>query len=442
MFKRFLIITLLTLTKVSCNSDIGIQTSTVTKTPETEFIKTFGGSKNESGRSITQTTDGGYAVLGFTQSVDGDINTTQNTVQYDFWLLKFDANDNLQWQKTYGGTKDEKAYKIIETNDRGFAIAGHSKSSDNDVDSNQGFEDVWILKLTQNGTIQWKTNTGFSGSDKSFAIIQTNDNGFFVGSILDVTASGGLGNAKSSAKHAGGDYWAIKLNSNGVTEWRNYFGGTNTDTCYDVTETSDGYILVGSSDSNDVDINNNKGSYDFWVLKINKQGTLLWEKSFGGTEIDEARAITKTDNGNFLIIGDTRSSNNQITQNNGGADLWLIKINTNGDLLWQKNYGGSSFDVGRSISKTIDGGFLISGSSRSGDNNFTNNGQNDALILKIDANGNIQWQKTIGGSEIDFCYDAIQLSNGSIMAVGESSSNNQDITTNNGFTDLLLIKLQ
>lgn len=423
-----------------CSNDTSIQLPI--KTAQVDFVKTYGGTKNESGRSVVETSDGGYIVLGFTQSIDGDIITTKTTVQYDYWLLKFDANDELQWQKTYGGSNDEKAYKIIQTNDNGFAVIGYSKSDDGDLNSNQGFEDIWILKLDASGNILWKTSTGFSGTDQGFNLIQTSDNGYFIASILDVTASGGLGNAKTAAKHAGGDYWGIKLNANGTIEWRKYFGGTNTDTCYDITETSDGYLMVGSSDSDDVDITNNKGGYDFWIVKTDKAGTLLWEKSFGGDEIDEARAITTTDDGNFIIIGDTRSANKDVTQNNGGADLWAIKITSDGDLIWQKNYGGTSFDVGRSIRKTIDGGFLISGSSRSADNGFTNKGQNDALILKIDANGNQQWQKTIGGTEIDFCYDAIELTNGNIIAVGESSSNNQDIATNKGFSDLLIIKLK
>ena len=427
---------------IGCHNDTDSKLPFVAEIPQIDFVKTYGGSKNESGRSVIQTSDNGYAVLGFTQSIDGDINTSKTIIQYDYWLLKFDKNDTLQWQKTYGGSKDEKAYQIIETSDNGFAIIGYSKSADGDVIQNKGFEDVWILKLDISGNILWKTTTGFAGTDKGFQIIQTEDGGFFVGGILDVTASGGLGNARFATKHAGGDYWVLKLNAAGIIEWRKYFGGQNTDTCYGITATPDGYLIIGSSDSTDVDIKNNQGSYDFWVIKINKTGTLVWEKSFGGDQIDEARAITATDDGNFIIIGDTRSSNKDIANNNGGADLWAIKIAENGQLIWQKNYGGASFDVGRSIHKTTDGGFLISGSSRSADNKIINKGQNDAWILKIDKNGKQLWQKTIGGTEIDFCYDAIELNNGNIIAVGESSSKNQDIITNKGFSDLLLIKLK
>ena len=406
-----------------------------------DYIKTFGGTRNESAQSIIATDDGGYIVLGFTQSIDGDIITTQTSIQYDYWLLKFDKDDKLQWKKVFGGSKDEKAYKIIKANDSGFVVVGFSKSNDLDVTTNEGFEDVWIIKIGTTGNILWKTNTGFSGSDQGFSIVQTSDGGYFAGGILDVTASGGQGNSRSYTRHAGGDYWGIKLNASGVIQWRNYFGGTNTDTCYDVIETSDGYMLAGSSDSNDVDSKGNKGSYDFWIVKTDKTGKLLWEKSFGGSEIDEAKAIIKTDDNNFLIVGNTRSSDKDVSKNNGNADLWVIKISNNGTLLWEKVYGGNNFETGNSISKSFDGGYLISGSSRSSDNNIANKGQNDAWILQISNEGDLKWQKTFGGSNIDLFNDAIQLANGHIIAVGESSSNDNDIATNKGFSDLLIIKL-
>ena len=200
--------------------------------------------------------------------------------------------------------------------------------------------------------------------------------------------------------------------------------------------------MVGSSDSNDVDIKNNKGSYDFWVIKISSNGTLIWEQSFGGSEIDEAKAISASHDGNFIVIGDTRSSDGDININNGAADIWMFKISKEGNLIWEKTIGGTSFDAARSISMTQDNGFVIAGSSRSSDNGFTNKGQNDALILKINSEGGVEWQQTIGGSEIDFLYDAVELDNKTIIGVGESSSFNGDISLNRGFTDGLIIKMK
>ena len=368
----------------SCSNDDGSTKKTNSKI--IEFVKTIGGSKNESAQSITKTQDGGYAILGYTQSNDGDIENKTNE-SFDYFLLKFDSSDNLQWQKTYGGTDDDRGTDIIQTSDNGFAILGSSKSSDGDVTENNGFEDLWILKLDDSGNITWEKSFGFSGADSGFSLIQTNDGGYLLTGVLDVSASGGKGNSKFSTakRHAGGDYWVIKLDASGEKEWSKFFGGTFTDTSYDAIQAeNNNYVIIGSSDSNDVDISDNKGTYDFWVLKISEDGNLIWEKSFGG----------------------------------------------------------NNFDVGRSINKTLDNGFIISGSSRSANGDvYVNQGQNDAWILKIDTNGNLEWQKTIGGSNIDFSFDAIELNNQTIIAVGESNSNNIDIPENKGFTDLLILKI-
>jgi hypothetical protein len=412
-------------------------------TGELDFSQTIGGSKNDVLKSIIKTDDEGYAILGYTQSNDFDI-TTKEVENFDFWLLKHDVNNNLVWQQTFGGSMDDRGAKLITTSDGGFALLGYSKSADKDVTSNAGSQDFWMLKISSSGNLLWEKTFGFSGPDYGTTLIETEEGGFLVTGVLDVSASNGQGNAKfNKQKHAGGDFWALKLTAGGDLEWSKYYGGSFTDTPLGVVKTADnGFILVGSSDSNDVDINNNKGSYDFWVIKISSDGTLLWEKSFGGSEIDEARAICATHDGNFMVVGDTRSSDSDITMNNGGADVWALKISSEGNLIWEKTFGGTSFDVARSISMTQDHGFVIAGSSRSGDNDFTNQGQNDALVLKIDAEGALEWQETIGGSEIDFLYDAIELNDKTIIAVGESSSSDGDISLNKGFSDALILQIK
>lgn len=409
---------------------------------ELDIVSTYGGSKNDVFNAAVSTSDGGYATLGYTQSNDFDI-TTKTNEDFDFLLMRFSSDNSLLWTKTYGGSDDDRGSDIITTSDGGFLLFGFSKSNDGDATLNEGNQDFWVIKVDANGSILWEKSFGFSGADVGYSVIQTSDNGYLIAGELDVTSSGGQGNAKSTQRHAGGDFWVIKLSSTGDKEWSRYFGGSFTDTPFGVVQTLDNsYVIAGSSDSNDVDIKNNIGTYDFWVIKIATDGSLIWEKNFGGTEIDEARGITFTDDGNILVVGDTRSSDANVSINNGAADVWIIKIDLNGDLIWEKTLGGSSFDVARSVSKTQDGGFLISGNSRSLDNGFTNNGQNDGLLLKIDTNGNLVWQKTIGGSETDFLYDAIELINQKIVAVGESASNDGDVSENKGFSDALIINIK
>lgn len=425
---------------MNCSSD---DSSPVNNNNSPEFVKTHGGSKNDSAQSVTATTDGGYIVLGHTQSNDNDITDKQDE-SFDYWILKFDANDQLQWQKTYGGSLDDRGNDIIETSDGGYAILGYSFSNNDDVSNNAGLQDYWIVKLNASGNILWEKSFGYQGADSGISLIETNDQGFLITGILDVTASGGEGNTQRTAnRHAGGDYWALKLDISGNLEWSRYFGGNFTDTPYGVVQTEDnGFIIAGSSDSEDTDISGNIGTYDFWVIKISSSGDLVWEKSFGGSQIDEARAIIKSGDGNYIIAGDTRSNDNDISQNKGAADLWLIKISPTGNLIWEKTIGGSNFDVARAIENSQNNGFIISGSSRSSDIDVSENkGQNDAWILKTDNNGNLLWETTVGGSNIDFSYDVAELANGSVIAVGDTASNDGDIIENKGFSDLLIIKI-
>jgi len=407
------------------------------------LIQTFGGSKNDVAQSVIATLDGGFAVIGYTQSMDGDVSDKLDE-SFDFWVLKFNSEANLEWNKTYGGSGDDRGYDIIQTSDNGFAILGYTDSSDGDITINNGFRDFWLAKLDASGNLTWQKSFGFPGADEGTAIIETSDNDFLISGVLDVTSSGGQGNlGRFVTEHAGGDYWAIKVSSSGDLIWSRFYGGSFTDSPTGIIENNNNeFIFVGGSDSNDVDITNNKGSYDFWVVKSEAGGNMIWEKSFGGSEIDEARGIVSTDDGSHIIVGDTRSNEQDVSLNNGAADLWMIKISDDGDLIWNCSIGGSNFDVSRSINKTSDNGFIIAGSSRSSDGDVARNqGQNDAWIVKIDTNGQLLWETTVGGSNIDFAYDAVQLANGTIIAVGETSSSDGDITENKGFTDLLIIKL-
>ena len=408
-----------------------------------EFVETLGGSKNDAFNAVKATTDGGYITAGYTQSNNGDILEKTNT-SFDFLISKFSSKNILEWQKTFGGSDDDRATAIVQTLDGGFAVLGFTKSTDIAVSANAGSKDFWLLKLTSNGNLLWEKSFGFSGADYGTDLIETKEGGFLITGVLDVSASDGQGSAKSTAtKHSGGDYWAIKTDNTGALEWSRFFGGSFTEVPLGVLETdAHNFVIVGSSDSKDFNISNNKGSYDFWIIKISTEGTLLWEKSFGGSEIDEAKAITTTNDGNFIIVGDTRSTDKNVSKNNGAADIWVLKVSEEGTLLWEKTIGGTNFDVARAVSRTQDNGYLISGSSRSLDNGFENKGQNDALILKIDKNGNLLWKKTFGGSEIDFLYGVVELENTAIIAVGESSSSDQDILENKGFTDALIIQIK
>ena len=247
--KRHILIYLLVIvTALSCkNDDDNITLNNPSAIGILESVNTFGGSKNDSAQEVVSTSDGGYAVLGFTQSMDGDILDKQNE-SFDFWVLKFNAENEIEWNKTFGGTADDKGSDIIQTTDGGFAILGSSFSNDEDVSGNQGQNDYWLAKLDASGNILWQKSYGYQGADYGISVIQTSDSGYLVTGVLDVTASNGEGNtSRTSNRHAGGDYWAIKLDASGTIEWSKYYGGLFTDTPEGIVETDDNeFIIVGT----------------------------------------------------------------------------------------------------------------------------------------------------------------------------------------------------
>lgn len=412
-----------------------------------DWVQTFGGSGEETAQSVIPTNDGGFAVLGYTNSIDGDL-TGKSLPVNDYWLLKFSALGDLQWSKTYGGSKDDRGQSVIQTTDGGYAVVGYAMSDDGDGSLNQGFHDNWILRLDANGDILWEKSFGFSGHDHAYDIVQTSDGGLFFSGFLDVTSSGGEGNSRkkitSYAQHGVGEFWGIKLDADGNLLWRRYFGGTNNDRSFGAVEANDGgLVMIGASESDDFDISNPNGSYDVWVVKISAKGDLIWEKSFGGTGIDRAYDVVKTDEGAYVIVGETFSTDGDIFKNNGESDAWLIKVSDKGDLLWERTFGGSDFDAARGLATTSDGGFVIAGNSKSVEGDLAeNSGENDIWLIKTDTNGNFQDQMVMGGEGLDFGFDILQDDLGNLILVGESASSSMRNITSKGMTDLVVFGLK
>jgi len=424
-----------------------------TFTGEIEFVKTFGGSNEDDAVSVVQSDDGGYAVLGSTKSNDGDLVGKIGN-DSDYWLLKLDSNGNKLWSKTYGGSNDDAATNITKTSDGGYLLSGYSRSVDGDVTTNAGFQDYWLIKIDSSGNIQWEKSFGFAGTDQAFKIFEMSNGNYFATGYFDIGACFPdlcPGNdvqdtiqVDRNPQHGVGEYWGILMDSNGNKLWRRYFGGTNNDRSYDAVETNNGGLLmVGASESNDFDITDDKGSYDFWAVRLSENGDKLWTKSFGGSEIDIGYAVTKTLDGNYIMVGDTRSSDKDVTISHGNADAWVIKFDDNGNKIWQKSYGGQEFDSARSIQPLEDGGYVISGSTRSNNGDISNNnGQNDLWIFIIDEDGAMAFSATFGGSNLDFGNHAIQVNNNKIIAVGNTESNDIDIPSNRGIKDLVIVKLK
>ena len=447
-----ILITFFIFTAFSCDNDTDDTIAEPDFKGEIDWVKTFGGSNEEEAIAVVQSNDNGYMVLGFTRSMDGDV-TGKTTTDQDYWLLKLNENGEKVWDRTYGGSQDDKASCITKTSDGGYIISGYTASNDGDVTENAGFHDYWIVKINGGGAIQWEKSFGFVGQDQAFKIIETSDGGYFALGYLDVQASEGEGNDFSNSTtnntrasmHSLGDYWGIKMDANGNKIWRRYFGGNHVDQGRDVLQTPDGgFLLIGVSESSDFDISDARGANDFWIVKVNADGDKIWEKSFGGSESDFAFSVENTLDGNFIIVGDTRSADKDVSISFGNADIWAVKFNnTNGAIIWEKSYGGTDFDSARDISPLENGNFVISGSSRSKDIDVSlNNGSNDAWVFIFDDEGLLNFEKNIGGSNIDFAAQAIETLKNELVVVGYSNSSDFDIPSNKGNNDLLIFKLK
>ncbi|HEX9979063.1 MAG TPA: hypothetical protein VGB50_00700 [Flavobacterium sp.] len=419
------------------------------------WSKSFGGSLNETIGNAVVTPDGGMLVIGYTDSNDGDV--TKAYASTDIWLSKYDANGNMLWSKTIGGSQDDYGASIIATTDGNYVIAGYSGSVDNDVPGNIGMHDYYVSKINGNGNIIWSKNYGFMSHDHAHKIIQTSDGGYFVAGYADYagiddngTGNVGVGHemknntSAASTLHGVGEFFGVKISASGELQWYRYFGGTMNDRVNDIIEANDGGILMaGYTESEDFDVTESKGSYDYWVIKLHPDGMLHWKQNYGGSGIDQAFSIAKTNNNSYLIAGRSNSTDGDISNPRGNFDAWVIHINDHGHLLWQKSFGGTDFDVASSVKRLADGTFAIAGNTRGSYAGNTNKGQNDFWVFTIDnyANTGIRWQKTFGGTGIDIATDVTETPDG-LLITGESESNDQDVPENKGGTDLWMVRLK
>lgn len=415
--------------------------------------KTFGGSNDEKINSVVATIDGGCIVVGYSNSFDGDV--TKNHDLIDIWVTRYDSDFNLLWSKTFGGSLNDYGMSIIATTDGNFTLAGYSASNNGDIPGNVGLHDFIITKINANGDILWTKNYGFTSHDHAHKIIQTRDGGYFVTGFAEyegILGSGGTDNngagheiGHRNARHGSGEFLGIKLASNGDFQWFRYFGGTQNDRVNDVVQANDGgFVMAGYSESTNFDVTDNKGSYDYWIIKIHEDGALHWKHNYGGTGIDQAFGITKTGNNSYLIAGKSNSSDIDVSKSLGSFDAWIIHIDDMGHLIWNKSFGGSEFESATTIKKLSNGNFGVVGSSRSTFSEKANNGQNDYWMFEIDINPNttLIWQKTFGGSKIDIAIDFFENTAKEVVVVGESQSNDKDVPQNKGSNDLWMMKLK
>lgn len=344
---------------------------------------------------------------------------------------------DIQWQKSLGGSSVDAALSIQQTTDGGYIVAGHSYSNDGDVSGNHGLYDYWIVKLNNTGDIQWQKSLGGSGRETAYSIQQTTDGGYILAGDSESNDGDVTGN------HGGTDYWVVKLDSAGSIVWEKSLGGTLYDVAHSIFQTSDGgYVVAGESYSNDGDVTGNHGSGDYWVVKLDHTGDIQWQKSLGGSDRDVAHSIRQTADGGYIVAGGSESNDGDVSGNHGDYDFWIVKLNEVGDIQWQKSLGGSDFDWARSIQQTADGGYIVAGWSESNSGDVSgNHGLYDYWVVKLNNVGDIQWQKSLGGSDYERARSIEQTTDGGYIVAGFSASNDGDVSGNHGSYDHWVVKL-
>lgn len=355
--------------------------------------RVFGGSNDDSASSIQKTEDRGYIVSGYTSSYGAG--------KRDFFVIKLDSNLTRTWEKTFGGEEQDECSTVQVCSDKGYLLAGSTNSF------GAGGKDFWTIKLDEQGNKIWDKTFGGEGNDVALSAQQTEDEGYVVAGYTD---SFGAGN---------NDFWIVKTDKQGNKIWDKTFGGIDYDQSFSIQETKDGgYITAGYSFSYGA------GWSDVWVIKLDKDGNKIWDKTYGDKGDEWAYSIKETYDDGYIIAGWTDSSGA------GRNDIWVIKIDKDGKKIWDKTFGGALDDWGYSIELTKDQGYIIAGRTSS-----YGAGENDLWVLKLDKDGNKIWDKTFGGRNNDRAFSVKESYDGGYIIVGETSS------CGAGGIDAFLIKL-
>jgi len=311
MFRKMLLLALILIFLINPSSAI-----------REEWNKTFGGSKFDYAYSVRMTSDGGYIIAGVTNSY---------SESEDAWLLKIDANGNEEWNKTFGGVKEDAFYSVMQTSD-GYIAAGHSKSYGNE-------KDIWLLKTDLNGSEEWNMTVPGLKIDIVRAILNTSENRYLVASEVNYLRFS--------------DIFLVEIYENGSVRWNLTIGGKLGDHARSISSVKDGYIITGDRWDYIAD------EHYAWLLKTDLNGNEEWNRTYGGSKLDVFSAVKETSDGGYIIVGFTDS------YGKGREDVWLLKTDLNGNEEWNTTLGGLLEDAAFSVEETPDGGYIVAGFTNS-----------------------------------------------------------------------------
>ena len=419
VIKRALIVGLIYLLIISSVLAKNVTTS------DDGWMRTFGGAGEDVGTSVQETNDGGYIITGSTTSHKKNIAYSwliKASRIGEIWLIKTDPEGNSIWEKTFGGLGKDIGFAVEQTKDDGYIVAGATKPQ------MIGDYDIWLIKTDSEGDLKWDTIFGGRGNDWPNAIQETTAGGYIITGGTE-SYGAGINNAFLVKTPLNANLWLIKTDSEGNSVWDRTFGGPGFDEGSSIQETADGgYIITGYTTSCGA------GGSDIWLVKTDPRGHKLWERTFGGPGEDVGFSVLEARDPGYIITGGTDS------YGNGSKDLWLIKTDLNGTEEWNKTFGGPGFDEGIAVQETEDDGYIIAGyttrHSEGAARSWLLNTDEKSYVwlVKTDSEGNLEWDRTFGGEGNDWATAIDKTSNGGYIITGGTDS------TGDGSRDVLLIK--
>jgi hypothetical protein len=414
-----------------------------------EWQKCIGGTKEDAAYQIIETSDGGYLTVGITFSNDYDA-IENHSLSTDLFVVKLSMEGSVEWTRCLGGTGGEFYPVVVEIMDGGYLISAITRSNDGDVSGFNGNVsewtfDAWIVKIDNYGNIIWQKCYGGTEDDHARSIIQTSDGGFvFAGYTLSI--DGDLLNLNFYENSQQG--WIVKIDSIGTIQWQKLIGGTGEDLLTSIQLTDDGgFIVAGVTSSHDGDVIGNNGIESAWVVKLSNTGTIQWQKCIGSGSFSRVTDIKQCSYGGYIVACEKMNSvGNGMLYSQG----YVIKLNNSGDIEWEKQLGGTRDDYLNTIHETVDGGFIIGGSTGSWDGDLqgtTYLGGEDFWIVKLSKFGDVEWQRRFGGNNTDLLYSLQQTTDLGYILAGRTKSNNYDVSglhpslTSYIYSDMWIVKL-
>ncbi|MBC5774836.1 T9SS type A sorting domain-containing protein [Pontibacter sp. KCTC 32443] len=420
-----------------------------TQAQEKEWDKAFGGSRMENFSSIQQTTDGGF-ILGGTSNSNASAEKSENSKGGDdFWIVKLDASGNKVWDRTIGGEFSDYLSSVQQTKDGGYILGGMSNSgiSGDKTQDSRGDADYWIVKLDAAGNIVWDKTFGGSDLDWLIAVSQTQDEGYILGGSSHSNISGD----KSENSKGSNDYWVVRVDASGNKVWDFTIGGTSSEFMRDIIATTDGGFIIGGESNSGAGGDKSealRGGSDYWIVKLDEDGNKVWDKTYGGNDTEWLFDLSETSDRGIVAGGISYSdiSGDKSQPALGSADYWVLKLDENGNKEWDKTFGGTETESLASVQQTHDGGYLLGGTSNSGisgDKTEASRGDYDFWMVKMDASGNKVWDKTLGGRNYESDGIGVQTKDGSYIVAGSTGSGigGDKTELSRGDTDYWVVKL-